>query len=89
MELCSTLLWNHVSQQTVGHRLNSEDLALENEKVLENLMTFLRHEVEGEEHRILGENGFGSRTKRMESHKQVQRDDYYTSSNHTYKLYIL
>ncbi|GFY37349.1 uncharacterized protein TNIN_317061 [Trichonephila inaurata madagascariensis] len=37
-------------------------------------MTFLRHEVEGEEHRILGENGFGSRTKRMESHKQVQRD---------------
>ncbi|GFU79807.1 transposable element Tcb1 transposase [Trichonephila clavipes] len=36
-----------------------EDLAIGMEKVLENLMTFLRHEVEGEEHRILAENGFG------------------------------
>ncbi|GFU62017.1 hypothetical protein TNCV_717431 [Trichonephila clavipes] len=33
-----------------------EDLALEKEKVLENLMTFLRHEVE-KEHCILAENG--------------------------------
>ncbi|GFR19243.1 transposable element Tc1 transposase [Trichonephila clavata] len=35
------------------HRLNGEvpeDLAFEKEKVLENLMTFLRHEVEGEEY---------------------------------------
>ncbi|GFY60722.1 transposable element Tc1 transposase [Trichonephila inaurata madagascariensis] len=38
-------------------------------------MTFLRHEVEGEEHRILAENGFGSRSKRMESNEQVQRDE--------------
>ncbi|GFQ78969.1 transposable element Tc1 transposase [Trichonephila clavata] len=59
------------------HRLNREvpeDLALEKEKVLENLMTFLRHEAEGEEHRILAENGFGSKTNRTESHKQVQQD---------------
>ncbi|GFT14908.1 retrovirus-related Pol polyprotein from transposon 412 [Trichonephila clavipes] len=49
------------------HRLNREvpdDLALEKEKILENLMTFLGHEVEGEEHRISAENGFGSRAKR-------------------------
>ncbi|GFQ65589.1 transposable element Tc1 transposase [Trichonephila clavata] len=60
------------------HRLNREvpeDLALGKEKVLENLMTFLRHEVEGEERRILAENGFGSKTNRKESHKQVQRDE--------------
>ncbi|GFR29684.1 transposable element Tc1 transposase [Trichonephila clavata] len=47
------------------HRLNREvpeDLALEKEKVLENLTTFLRHEAEGEKHRILAENGFGSKT---------------------------
>ncbi|GFY68826.1 transposable element Tc1 transposase [Trichonephila inaurata madagascariensis] len=61
-----------------GHRLNrkvSEYLALEKEKVLENLMTFLRHEVEVEEHRISAENGFGRKTKLMESHKQVQQDE--------------
>ncbi|GFQ99000.1 transposable element Tc1 transposase [Trichonephila clavata] len=52
-----------------------EDLPLEKEKVLENLMTFLRHEVEGERHCTLAENGFGSRTKRTESHKKVQRDE--------------
>ncbi|GFR33854.1 transposable element Tc1 transposase [Trichonephila clavata] len=60
------------------HRLNREvpeDLALGKEKVLENLMTFLRHEVEGEERRILAENGFGSKTNRTESHKQVQREE--------------
>ncbi|GFQ73739.1 uncharacterized protein TNCT_523321 [Trichonephila clavata] len=38
-------------------------------------MTFLHHEVEGEERRILVENGFGSKTNRTESHKQVQRDE--------------
>ncbi|GFR03200.1 uncharacterized protein TNCT_270171 [Trichonephila clavata] len=45
------------------HRLSTEvpeDLALEKDKVRENSMTFLRHEVEGEEHRILAENGFGN-----------------------------
>ncbi|GFR16119.1 transposable element Tc1 transposase [Trichonephila clavata] len=60
------------------HRLNreiSKDLALGKEKVLENLMTFLRHEVEEKERRILAENGFGSKTNRTESHKQVQRDE--------------
>ncbi|GFR00594.1 transposable element Tc1 transposase [Trichonephila clavata] len=38
------------------HRLNREvpeDLALEKERVLENLMTFIRHEVEGEEYCVL------------------------------------
>ncbi|GFQ96995.1 transposable element Tc1 transposase [Trichonephila clavata] len=60
------------------HRLNREvpeDLALEKEKVLENLMTFLRHEVEGEEHRAFAETAFGSGTKRKDSHKQVQKDE--------------
>ncbi|GFR23447.1 transposable element Tc1 transposase [Trichonephila clavata] len=38
-------------------------------------MTFLLHKVEGEERRILAENGFGSKTNRTESHKQVQRDE--------------
>ncbi|GFV96577.1 transposable element Tc1 transposase [Trichonephila clavipes] len=41
------------------HRLNREvpeDLTLEKEKVLENFITFLCHEVEGE-HRFLAENG--------------------------------
>ncbi|GFR20895.1 transposable element Tc1 transposase [Trichonephila clavata] len=54
------------------HRLNREvpeDLALEKEKVLENLMTFLRHKVEGEEHRAFAETAFGSGTKWMDSHK--------------------
>ncbi|GFQ74233.1 hypothetical protein TNCT_345201 [Trichonephila clavata] len=54
------------------NRLNievPENLALEREKVLENLMTFLRHDVVGEEHRILAEIGFGSKTNRTESHK--------------------
>ncbi|GFY11893.1 hypothetical protein TNCV_4973931 [Trichonephila clavipes] len=44
------------------HRLNREvpeDMALGKEKVLENLMTFLRHEVEEEEHCVLAENALG------------------------------
>ncbi|GFQ91907.1 transposable element Tc1 transposase [Trichonephila clavata] len=60
------------------HRLNREvpeDLALEKERVLENLMTFLRLEVEGEEHRAFAETAFGSGTKRKDSHKQVQKDE--------------
>ncbi|GFR32698.1 transposable element Tc1 transposase [Trichonephila clavata] len=45
------------------YRLNrevKEDPVLIKEKVLENLMSFLRHEVEGEEHRVLAETAFGS-----------------------------
>ncbi|GFR18535.1 uncharacterized protein TNCT_362381 [Trichonephila clavata] len=60
------------------HRLNREvpvDVAFEKEKVLENLMTFLRHEVEGEEYCVLAENAFGSSMNQKESHKQVQRDE--------------
>ncbi|GFR11981.1 uncharacterized protein TNCT_461931 [Trichonephila clavata] len=60
------------------HKLNREVpqyLALEKEKALENLMTFLRRKVEGEERRILAENGFGSKTNQTEFHKQVQRDE--------------
>ncbi|GFR04416.1 transposable element Tc1 transposase [Trichonephila clavata] len=57
------------------HRLNREvpeDLAFENEKVLDNLMTFLRHKVEEEEYCVLAENAFGSRMNKKESH---QRDE--------------
>ncbi|GFQ77500.1 DNA-directed RNA polymerase I subunit RPA2 [Trichonephila clavata] len=60
------------------HRLNREvpeDLALEKKRVLENLMTFLRHEVEGEEYCVLAENAFGSSMNQKKSHKQVQRDE--------------
>ncbi|GFR09338.1 transposable element Tc1 transposase [Trichonephila clavata] len=52
-----------------------EDLALEKEKVLENLMTFLRHEVEGEEYCVLAENALGSSMNQKQSHKQVKRDE--------------
>ncbi|GFX69691.1 retrovirus-related Pol polyprotein from transposon 412 [Trichonephila clavipes] len=59
-----------VSKTWSRHRLfieYPEDRALE--KAVENLVTSLRHEVEGGEHRILAENGFESRAKRMESQK--------------------
>ncbi|GFV19458.1 transposable element Tc1 transposase [Trichonephila clavipes] len=65
------------------YRLNREvpeDLAVEKEKVLENLMTFLHHEVQGEEHCILVQNGFGSRTKRTKSDKNVQQDEPMTTT---------
>lgn len=47
------------------HRLNRESFSdssryLAKEKLLEELMSFLRNEVEGEEHRILAESGFNS-----------------------------
>ncbi|GFR22755.1 hypothetical protein TNCT_400721 [Trichonephila clavata] len=38
-------------------------------------MTFLRHEVEGAEHRVLAKNVFGSSTNGKESDEQVQRDE--------------
>ncbi|GFY08277.1 transposable element Tc1 transposase [Trichonephila clavipes] len=38
-------------------------------------MSFLRHEVEGEEHRALAETAFGSGIKWKDSHKQVQKDE--------------
>ncbi|GFR15800.1 transposable element Tc1 transposase [Trichonephila clavata] len=52
-----------------------EDLVLTKEKVLENRMSFLHHEVEGEEHSVLAETAFGSGIKRKDSHKQVQKDE--------------
>ncbi|GIY10183.1 hypothetical protein CDAR_523361, partial [Caerostris darwini] len=45
-----------------------EDSILTTEKVLENLMSFLRHEVEGEEHRVLAETAFGNGIKRKDTH---------------------
>ncbi|GFW73147.1 transposable element Tc1 transposase [Trichonephila clavipes] len=68
------------------HRLNREvaekNQPLKRKKVLENLMTFLRHEVEGEEHRVLAENVFGSSTNRArtESKKLVQEDEPTTTT---------
>ncbi|GFQ86364.1 transposable element Tc1 transposase [Trichonephila clavata] len=57
-----------------GYRLNrevkEEDPVLTKEKVIKNLMSFLRHEVEGEEHRALAETAFGSGIKRKDTHKQ-------------------
>ncbi|GFX88578.1 DUF1758 domain-containing protein [Trichonephila clavipes] len=44
--------------------LKEEDPVLTKEKVLENLMSFLLHEVEGEEHRALAETAFESGIKR-------------------------
>ncbi|GIX94263.1 reverse transcriptase [Caerostris darwini] len=60
------------------HRLNrevKEDSILTTEKVLENLMSFLRHEVEGEEHRVLAETAFGNGIKRKDIHKPVHKDE--------------
>ncbi|GIY77058.1 reverse transcriptase [Caerostris darwini] len=60
------------------HRLNrevKEDSILTTEKVLENLMSFLRHEVEGEEHRVLAETAFGNGIKRKDTHKPVHKDE--------------
>ncbi|GFR03954.1 uncharacterized protein TNCT_224081 [Trichonephila clavata] len=74
MELC---LPAKVLKAWDRHRFNREvpkDLALEKEKVLENFMTFLRYEVEKEDH-VSTENAFGSITNPTESHKQVQRDE--------------
>lgn len=50
------------------YRLNrevdtAESIILTKEKLLENLMLFLRYEVEGEEHRVLAESAFGSNVK--------------------------
>ncbi|XP_055936869.1 uncharacterized protein LOC129966468 [Argiope bruennichi] len=61
------------------YRLNREDKeddpVVSKVKVLEKLMTFLRHEVEGEEHRFLAETSFGDGMKRKESHKPPLRDE--------------
>ncbi|GFU28831.1 dual 3',5'-cyclic-AMP and-GMP phosphodiesterase 11 [Nephila pilipes] len=61
------------------HRLNREDKGddpvVSKDKVLENLMIFLRHEVEGEEHRFLAETSFGDGMKRKESRKLPLRDE--------------
>ncbi|GIX72223.1 DUF1758 domain-containing protein [Caerostris darwini] len=52
-----------------------EDSILMKEKVLENLMSFLRHEVEGEEHRVLAETAFGNGMKRKDTHKPVHKGE--------------
>ncbi|GIY80920.1 transposable element Tc1 transposase [Caerostris extrusa] len=60
------------------HRLNrevKEDSILTTEKILENLMSFLCHEVEGEEHRVLAETAFGNGIKRKDTHKPVHKDE--------------
>ncbi|GIZ05042.1 reverse transcriptase [Caerostris extrusa] len=38
-------------------------------------MSFLRHEVEGEEHRVLAETAFGNGIKRKDTHKPVHKDE--------------
>ncbi|GFT16901.1 transposable element Tc1 transposase [Trichonephila clavipes] len=58
-----------------NREVKEEDPVLTKEKVLENLMSFLHHEMEGEEHRALAETAFGSGIKRKYSHKQVQKDE--------------
>ncbi|GFU46192.1 transposable element Tc1 transposase [Nephila pilipes] len=61
------------------YRLNREDEeddpVVSKDKVLENLMIFLRNEVEGEEHRFLAETSFGDGMKRKESRKPPLRDE--------------
>ncbi|GFT01787.1 uncharacterized protein NPIL_321431 [Nephila pilipes] len=61
------------------YRLNREDKeddpVVSQDKVLENLMIFLRHEVEGEEHHFLAETSFGDGMKRKESRKPPLRDE--------------
>ncbi|GFT20758.1 transposable element Tc1 transposase [Nephila pilipes] len=52
-----------------------DDPVVSKDKVLENLMIFLRHEVEGEEHRFLAETSFGDGMKRKESRKPPLRDE--------------
>ncbi|GFU00509.1 transposable element Tc1 transposase [Nephila pilipes] len=60
-------------RQRLNRKIKAEpDLA--KEKVLENLMYFLCHEVEGEEYHVSAENVFGSGIKRKEFHKPVHRD---------------
>ncbi|GIY49127.1 transposable element Tc1 transposase [Caerostris darwini] len=51
-----------------------EDSILTKEKVLENLMCFLRHEVEGEEHRVLAETAFGNGMKRKDTQTKGHTD---------------
>ncbi|GIY41112.1 transposable element Tc1 transposase [Caerostris extrusa] len=43
-------------------------------------MSFLRHEVEGEEHRVLAETAFGNGMKRKETHKPVYKDEPTTAT---------
>ncbi|GIY98482.1 hypothetical protein CEXT_502421 [Caerostris extrusa] len=65
------------------HRFNrevKEDSILTTEKVLENLMSFLRHEVEGEEHRVLAETAFGNGIKRKDTHKPVHKEEPTTAT---------
>ncbi|GFS44078.1 transposable element Tc1 transposase [Nephila pilipes] len=52
-----------------------DDPVVSKDKVLENLMIFLRHEVEGEEHCFLAETSFGDGMKRKESRKPPLRDE--------------
>ncbi|GFT77600.1 transposable element Tc1 transposase [Nephila pilipes] len=52
-----------------------DDPVVSKDKVLENLMIFLRHEVEGEEHLFLAETSFGDGMKRKESRKPPLRDE--------------
>ncbi|GFV68588.1 transposable element Tc1 transposase [Trichonephila clavipes] len=57
----------------LNREVKEEDPVLTKEKVLENLMSFLHHEVE--EHCALAETAFGSEIKWKDSHKQVQKDE--------------
>ncbi|KAF8795507.1 hypothetical protein HNY73_000001, partial [Argiope bruennichi] len=52
-----------------------DDPVVSKDKVLENFMTFLHDEVEGEEHRFLAETSFGDGMKRKESNKPPLRDE--------------
>ncbi|GFR33180.1 transposable element Tc1 transposase [Trichonephila clavata] len=78
-EISKTCLPVEILKAWDRYRLNrdikEEDPVLTKEKVLENLMSFLRHEVEGEEHRVLAETAFRSGKKRKDSHKKVQKDE--------------
>ncbi|GFQ70106.1 transposable element Tc1 transposase [Trichonephila clavata] len=74
---CCGILSPSRSLKDLGLKLNREvpeDLALEKENVLKNLMTYVCHEVEGEEYHVLAENSFESSKNQMESHKQVQNE---------------
>lgn len=61
------------------YRLNAkvgeEDINVTKENLLEALLAFLSHEVEGEEHRILAENGFGRQKYKREINKPFQQDE--------------
>ncbi|GFT12875.1 hypothetical protein NPIL_663951 [Nephila pilipes] len=78
-----TLWESHVYQQKsrLGTVIDStekskkKNQSLLRNKVLKNLMYFLYHEAEGEEHRVLVVHEVKTSTKRKELHKPVQSDE--------------